>query len=53
MEVASAADLAEVITDLTDLTDTIIITTDRALAVGSSDLAITDTAEVALADFSE
>ena len=40
--------------DITDITDTTIITiTDRDLAVGSSDRAITATGEVASADFSE
>ena len=45
---ASAEASAE---DITDITDTTIITiTDRDLAVGSSDRAITATGEAALAD---
>ena len=48
---ASAEASAE---DITDITDTTIITiTDRDLAVGSLDRAITATGEAASADFSE
>ena len=50
---ASVEASAEVITDHIDPTDIIIITTDHALAAGSSGLAFTDTAADALADCSE
>ncbi len=45
---ASAEVTGDTITDIT-----IIIISDRVLAVGSSDRAFTDMEEVALADFSE